>query len=169
MRTVVVTLWLWLLFAPGLALGCQCSYTPLNDDTARSAQSVFVFQLTDATLREDPLGRNHGPLVKAGFRVIEVLSGPEPNVTIEYPTSWCCGARLNVGHFYAAFLTRSEGSALVHCGNLLPLGHTFSPGYLPSHQLRSVTSGARSLSSVFGSYASSSICAAPRPPDPPKR
>jgi hypothetical protein len=139
---------------------------PLSDETAQGAKSVFVFQLIGATLREEPSGQNHGNLVEGKIRVAEVFSGPEPRLSVEYTTNWCCGAWLSIGHFYAAFLDQSTGTVLLHCGNLLPLGDSFSPGYIGTDRLRKVSSGADTLSNVFGSFPSSSICATPRPPDP---
>jgi hypothetical protein len=165
MRSVVAVLLLAL--APSAALSCECSYAPISDATVRSAKSVFVFQLVAAEVRFGEEVAPASQAITAKLRFIENLRGGETSqTTMNYSTFWCCGSRLDIGHFYAAFLSESGAPFYGHPGNLLHLGEFYEPESSEGARLKSVVSGERALEEVYGRFADERQNQVPRPPPP---
>jgi hypothetical protein len=156
-----------LLFTTTQALACSCSFTAVDENTVREAEQVFVFKLVSARSVDD--ARVEQPwrdaLVVAEIEVVEVLRGGPLHRRMHFSTAQCCGSRLDVGKYYAAFLPADEAEFFGHMGNLIEIG----PGLGVKGRvddLKSVLAGKRTLAQEFGEYPSDRITTVPRPPAP---
>lgn len=160
---------LLLVLAPFAAIGCECSYPPLGDRTVRAAKSVFVFQLVSAEIQPADVDVS-GPeaqALKARIRIVEHLGGTTASrETMRYDTQRCCGTRLDVGHFYAAFLPSPTAEFHGHAGNLLHLGEYYQAESSEADRLKSVVSGRRTLEAAYGEFPGERQHQIPRPPPP---
>lgn len=104
-----------------------CSPAPaLSGAAARNAKQVFVFQLTAARVAAPPKeveGTVHGEI-----RVIKVLRGTAAvSPKMRYYTGECAGSRLDIGHYYVAFVLDARPGwwagrgSLIHLGPLPPM------------------------------------------------
>ena len=107
MRVRVAIAFVVLQLAAFAASACSCAFATLGTETARAADTVFVFQLMSARF----LNREEGEgMILEGaegtIRVVESLRGDGSRFDrISYNTLHCCGSRLDVGHYYLAFVS----------------------------------------------------------------
>jgi hypothetical protein len=153
--------------APSAALGCECSYAPIGDSTVRASKSIFVFQLLAAEVQYGEEVAPASQAIAAKVRVIEHLSGQDDRpAAMSYNTLRCCGTRLDVGHFYAAFLSEPGDPFFGHPGNLLHLGEFYEPESSRSSRLKSVVSGELTLEDAYGRFPDERQNQFPPPPPP---
>lgn len=152
------------LFLPLESSACECAFSPLSDETVRTAKRIVVFQLVSAELTDDS---TLGEGVIAKLRVTNTLLGDAPDILqAQYSTFWCCGSRLDVGHKYVLFDSVGVDPVYIHEGNLLPLGDELSSDQADIERLRRVLSFEASLESEFGQYPSGELSQVPPPPAP---
>ncbi len=142
---------------------CECSFGPLSQHEVDAAEQVFVFQLVAAEhVASDSRPGEH---VAAKIRVVDTLLGSNAPTRMRYSTFWCCGSKLDVGHYYAAFLPGEvSDSFFAHAGNLLPLGEFLLEAQLD--RLQRVVARTGRLDACFGEWPSRWIEISPPAPPP---
>lgn len=92
---------------------CTIPPQPTFKDHFKSARHIFVFQLEGLDLVKQNAGAPISPgLVKGRIRVTESLKGKPPSYKyITFSTFWCGGLRLDVGHYFIAFV-KNDGVVL---------------------------------------------------------
>lgn len=152
------------LFLPLESSACECAFSPLSDETVRTAKRIVVFQLSAAELTNDA---TLGERVNARLRVTDKLLGDAPDILqARYSTFWCCGSKLDVGHHYVLFDSVGADPVYIHEGNLLPLGDRLSSDLADIERLQRVLSFKASLESEFGQNPSGELSQTPPPPVP---
>jgi hypothetical protein len=165
MRNLVAIVMLTL--ASPAAFACECSYSPLGDSTVLAAKSIFVFQLMSAEVEFGGEVEPAAQAVSARVKLVEHLGGVEDSHELmSYSTLSCCGSRLDVGHFYAAFLTEPAVPFVGHPGNLLHLGEYYRPRSSEALHLKSVVAGQRKLEEAYGKFPGERQHQISRPPTP---
>ncbi|NUO75919.1 MAG: hypothetical protein HOQ32_07885 [Lysobacter sp.] len=157
----------FLAFAlPGIANACQCAFPPLDTESVREAKSIFIFRLLSAELQ--PTGSNQplSTMITGKIQVVDTIRGSAEAKTIRYSTHQCCGTRLDVGKYYAAFTPGPSRELLGNSGNLLEVGEMYYPKSGSRAKIESVISGGRTLEKVFSEYALDRTQQIPRPPAP---
>lgn len=163
MRSLVATVILAL--ASTAVFGCECSYSPLGDHAVVGASNIFVFQLMSAEVESDVAPEAQALIARV--KVVEHIRGVEySHELMRYSTLWCCGSRLDVGHFYAAFLTEPATPFVGHPGNLLHLGEYYSSESSEALNLKAVVVGQRRLEEAYGEFPGERQHQLPRPPKP---
>lgn len=102
--------WIALLLLVGAeaSLACECSYSPLTEEKAKSAPYVFAFKILSMNIGEEQNGRAVGAI-----SVLENFRGDGRQFkTLEVQVGGCCGTALVVGKVYFGF-TSKEGPAFV--------------------------------------------------------
>jgi len=143
---------------------CECSYPFLENRTVIEARHIFIFQLLGAKAEA---GEGDNPPVNrviAQIRIVKQLRGRSEYASMEYDTFWCCGTRLDIGHFYVAFLTDTDGPFVGNPGNLIEVSESAAEDV--SGKLYDVVSGKRTLESEYGEFPSERLFQVPRPPEP---
>ena len=156
-----------LLLVVGLLFGhaaeaCQCSFIPLNAKQAQAARNVFVFQLMDARIDQDVIGRPSDS-VTGTIKVLAHVRGRTKAQQIRYSTSWCCGSRLEVGKYYIGFLSSNATHFDANASNVLPLWQEF--GREEADRLEAVLRGKARLEEAFA-YGVDEISTMRLPPPP---
>ena len=157
-----------LIISPSFALACSCSEGELDGDGVKRATRIFVFRVVSAKLAENADVDMSSTKVTAEIKVVEELRGTAPSGRdIEYNSSRCCGLRLDIGHYYAAFLTDAGPKFGVGSHNLLWLGENNGSKRYSSAKLKLVVAGDSKFDEVYGDYARSFISNSTPPPPPP--
>ncbi len=164
-----------LLCASALTFACSCPTGPLDRDAGGDAKHVFVFRLLDARLESDDGARGnfHGP-AHGRIRVVESLRGGGKQFeSIEFYTAQCCGSRLDIGHYYIAFVDADGKSFLANSSSVAELYFGYSE---PTSDARSVIlkaagirkrlDGSVVLDEAFLDRAFARISQMPPPPPP---
>ena len=152
----------WML--AGSAAACSCSGAPLDDEAARRAAEVFVFQLTEAKVVSDP------PLVPTmvgSVRVVAHVRGRSKAREVTYQAGWCCGTRMEIGRYYVAFLDEAGARFTGNLENLVPLPYVGDAG--DTSAIEAVLAGERSLLDAFPQGEMHTVPAPPPPPCPRDR
>lgn len=125
--TRLLAVWLSLLLPLAAAQACECMDEPLDDAGVAAASDIFVFRLVSASAAEPFRKNGYDASVVGTLQIAAQLRGAAAPQTLRYQTSLCCGLRLNVGDYYAAFLRDVDGDTFGgSIGNLVPLGQGYS-------------------------------------------
>jgi len=151
---------------PGAANACQCAFPLLDTESVRDAKNIFIFRLLSAELQLDGSDQPLTTMVTGRIQVVDTIRGNTTAKTIRYSTHQCCGTRLDVGKYYAAFAPEPDSEFLGNNGNLLEVGETYYPKSGSRTKIESVISGRRSLEEAFSEYALDRTQQIPRPPAP---
>ncbi|WP_408950582.1 hypothetical protein [Lysobacter sp. Hz 25] len=163
MRKIIV--FVIAVLASTAAAACQCAGPPLDTVSARRAKHVFVFRLLSSELQTEGSDQPWTTQVIGRIQVVDTLRGTANTKTIRYSTQQCCGVRLDVGKYYAAFASDAGPQLSGDLGNLLELGE-MSPGSGDRARIESVLSGKSSLEKAFSEYTLDRLHQIPRPPKP---
>lgn len=163
MRKIIV--FVIAVLASTAAAACQCAGPPLDTVSARRAKHVFVFRLLSSELQTEGSDQPWTTRVIGKIQVVDTLRGTANTKTIRYSTQQCCGVRLDVGKYYAAFASDAGPQLSGDLGNLLELGE-MSPGSGDRARIESVLSGKSSLEKAFSEYTLDRLHQIPRPPEP---
>jgi hypothetical protein len=155
-----------LVLARSPAIACSCSYSTLGDKQAVEASEIFVFRLVSAVADPESSDPFAGREVTAKINIVDVIRGKPRFETLHYSTSFCCGSKMDLGHYYVAFTSGSGGEFSGNTGNLLNLGEVYASGYDTSKKLRAIESGERTLEQEFGQFPNDKMHMLPAPPDP---
>ncbi len=164
-----------LLCASSLAVACSCPIGPLDRDAGGDAKHVFVFRLLDARLESDDGALSNIPgSVHGRIRVVESLRGDGRQFdSIDFYTSQCCGSRLDVGHYYIAFVDADGESFRADSSSVAELyfGYSEPTSSAPSDiwkvaGLRRRQDGSVVMDEAVRNRAFSRISQVPTPPPP---
>jgi hypothetical protein len=99
----------WAQYSSACTIGPQ----PTFKDHFESAQHIFIFQLESLSLVQQKGKLLGSPIEVSGrIRVTESLKGKAPQYKyITFSTHWCGGLRLDVGHYFIAFV-KNDGVVL---------------------------------------------------------
>ena len=151
-----------LLASPAQA--CTC-FPPLNNQSVRVAKNIFVFRFVGSELQSDGADAAIA-LVLGNMIVVENLRGETKATRFTYSTQWCCGIRLDVGKYYAAFVAEDDSAQFSGTNaNLLELGDSYN-SQTDGAKLRTIVSGKKKLEAVFDQSQIDRIEQVPRPPPP---
>ncbi len=145
---------------------CQCVFAPLDTQSVRDAKNVFVFRLLSAELQTAGSDQPLTTTVAGRIQVVDILRGTSNARNIRYSTHQCCGTRLDVGKYYAAFTSEIGSELLGNSGNLIEAGEMYYPSSGVRAKIEAVLSGKKRLESVFSEYALDRTQQVPRPPAP---
>lgn len=151
------------------ANACQCAFLPINTQSVREAKNVFIFRLLSAELQNintaDPLSG----LVIGKIQVVETLRGSTNAKAIRYSTLYfCCGSRLDVGKYYAAFTSEVGMQLSANFGNLIEIGDMYVPKKDAFRaKIESVLTGNVKLAGAFSEHKLNRTAQIPFPPAPP--
>lgn len=150
-----------LLAAPASA--CECRYSPLDTDGARSADHVFVFQIVDARMLDEVY-------VEAAIKVLQPLHGNAAQFRhARYTTRMCCGSRFDIGHIYIAFV-HGDGSFFDansgSVGDITEFDHDSDSELI--RRVRSMLAGKATLAETLGTTTFRRIDQVQPPPPPCK-
>ena len=148
------------------ANACECAFPPLDTQSVREAKHVFIFRLLSAELQPKGSDQPLSTMVVGKIQVIDVLRGTTKATNIRFSTHQCCGTRLDVGKYYAAFTSEIGPELLGNSGNLIEVGAMYYPKSGAGAKIVAVLSGKKSLESVFSEYALDRTQQVPRPPAP---
>ena len=155
-----------LLALSGAAYACQCAYPPLDTESVRGAKNVFIFRLLSSELVSKGSDQPLSTTVVGKIEVVDIIRGSAKAKAIRYSTYQCCGTRLDVGKYYAAFVSEVGPQLYGHSGNLLEVGEMYYPKQGSRAKIQAVLSGKRSLEKEFSEYALDRTQQVPRPPAP---
>lgn len=164
MRRIIV--FVIAMLASTSAAACQCPGPPLDTVSARRAKHVFVFRLLSSELQTQGSDQPWTTRAIGKIQLVDTLRGTTNTKTIRYSTHQCCGVRLDVGKYYAAFASDAGVQLSGDLGNLLELGDMYYPGSGHRARVESVLSGKSSLEDAFSEYARDRLQQIPRPPEP---
>jgi hypothetical protein len=150
----------------GIADACECAFSPLSTESVRSAKSVFVFRLLSSELQAKGSDLPISAVVVGKIQVVDVIRGTSKAKTILYSTHQCCGTRLDVGKYYAAFVQADEAQLLGNSGNLIELGEMYYPTRGSRAKIEAMLAGRKSLEKSFSEYSLDRTQQVPRPPAP---
>lgn len=150
-----------LLAAPASA--CECRFSALDTEGARSADHVFVFRIVEARMLDEVY-------VEAGIKVLQTLHGDATSFrAARYTTRMCCGSRFDIGHVYIAFVHgdgRSFDANSGSVGDVTDLDH--GPDSELIRRVRSLLAGKATLAETLGTAAFDRINQVQPPPPPCK-
>ncbi|SFL15072.1 hypothetical protein [Lysobacter sp. cf310] len=144
--------------------------SPLSSVAAREATQVFVFQLTASRLATPP--KEIEGTVYGEIRVLKVLRGSAAiSPKLRYYTGVCAGSRMDVGHYYVAFVRDARPgwwagrNTVIHLGGLQP-----QQGDVALAEVRKVLEGRIALehTSLIAGRDFVDSGWPPPPPPPPK-
>lgn len=163
--------WLALALLGAMAPAWACTpASPLSGVAAREATQVFVFQLTASRLAMPP--KEIQGTVYGEIRVLKVLRGSSAiSPKLRYSTGVCSGSRMDVGHYYVAFVRDARPgwwagrNTVIHLGGLPP-----TQGDVALAEVRQVLDGRIALehTSLIAGRDFVDSGWPPRPPLPPK-
>jgi hypothetical protein len=113
-KKIITALLTVALLAPTAAFGCSIPSPPPTFRSALTdATAVFVFRLDKAEYKRDNYGSGaRTSWVEGRIRLIQNLYGdPVQYRRIRFPTHWCGGVNLVVGHHYL-IATRQAGDTI---------------------------------------------------------
>ena len=156
-------------------VACSCFTPPMSEASAREADHVFVFQLIDSIFVSTGEGSVIYEGAKGTVRVVETIRGNGQQFDeITFITTPCCGVRLDVGHYYVAFVSGSGSSFGVNEGNVADVTTEYSEHseYPRSEQgivtrVSALLGGALSLDDAIPLRLRSRISQNEPPPPPP--
>ncbi|MGJ7902330.1 hypothetical protein [Lysobacter sp. 1R34A] len=164
MRKIVV--FVIAMLASTAAAACECTRPPLDTVSARRAKHVFVFRLLSSELQTEGSSDPWTTRVIGKIRIVDTLRGTASTRTIRYSTQQCCGVRLDVGKYYAAFASSAAPQLSGDLGTLLELGDVYGPASGDRARIESVLAGKNSLEKAFSEYTLDRLHQVPRPPAP---
>ncbi|SHH12119.1 hypothetical protein [Massilia sp. CF038] len=129
---------------------CSCDVTPLDTVAVRSAPQIVIFRLVSARVAASRDGTGARNDVIGTVQPVESLRGRKSAMReVQFSTEPCCGLRLDVGAYFAAFPDQNQSRFFANNGNLIELGHAaaFQDG---RDRLIKVLEGRQTLNSVFG-------------------
>jgi hypothetical protein len=150
----------------GAAHACECAYPPLDTESVREAKNVFIFRLLSSELVRKGSDHPMSSIVVGKIEVVDTIRGTTKAKIIRYSTYQCCGTRLDVGKYYAAFASEVDTQLHGNGGNLLEVGEMYYPKQGSRAKIQAVLSGKRSLEKEFSEYALDRTQQVPRPPAP---
>ena len=103
--TMKILVGLFLILANSAAHACSCSYSTLGNEQVDESSEIFVFRLDSAVADTEDAGAISGGQVTGDIRIVDVLRGKPRIEKMRYSTSHCCGARIDVGQYYVAFVS----------------------------------------------------------------
>ena len=136
----------------------------LGNDQVDRASEIFVFRLVSAVADvadSDPISTRQ---VTGKIQIVDVFRGKPRIEIIRYSTSFCCGLRVDVGQFYAAFISEVGIEFSANTGNLLNLGELYEAGAPTARRLEEVTHGRRTFEQAFGKFPNDKMSTLPAPP-----
>ena len=163
MKTLVAAVF---LLASCCVSACQCGFSLLGNDEAKSATEIFVFRLVSATADANDSDPISGGKVSATIQIVDVLRGNPHFNRMRYSTSLCCGSRIDVGQYFVAFTSDSGMEFSANTGNLMNFGEQYASSAPNAQRLRAVESGRQTLEEAFGKFPNERMFTVPRPPDP---
>jgi hypothetical protein len=104
--------------------------------------------------------------ISARIRIVDNLRGISKVATMRYSAHLCCGTRLDLGKYYAAFDADATDDFFGSPGNLMEIGEMYGRESSQAIKLRSVVAGKETLEHAFGEFPSERLMTIPRPPDP---
>ncbi len=112
-RIIYTILFVIALSLPQHSNACSSGPIPTFKDHFDNAEYIFIFQLESLALAQQDSKRPNPPgQVNGKIRVIESLKGKAPQYKyITFSTFWCGGLRLDVGHYFIAFV-KNDGVVL---------------------------------------------------------
>ena len=143
---------------------CECSYLLLKNRTVIEAKHIFIFRLLGAKAMAGEADDPTANRVTAQVKIVKQLRGRGEYSSMEYDTFRCCGTRLDVGHFYVAFLNDTDSPFVGNPGNLIEVSESAAEDV--SGELYDVVSGKRTVESVYGEFPSERLFQVQRPPVP---
>ena len=156
----------FLIFVNSAAYACTCSYSILGNKQVDESSEIFVFRLDSAvadTADADPIS---GGQVTGNISIVDVLRGKPRIEKMRYSTLHCCGARIDLGQYYVAFVSDGGIEFSGNTGNLLNLGEQYTPGAPTAQRLSAVVQGKESLEQAFGKFPNERMFTLSRPPSP---
>ena len=150
-----------------LAFACQCAYDPMSDSSVKAARNIFVFRLISAEIANKASADGTDSTVLATIQVVDVVHGKALYKKVSFSNHWCCGSRIDVGHFYAAFTSTDGVSFSGNSGNLLHLGNMYYPESGFRKNVSLVLSGKSNIKNAFSNYNTDRLEQVPPPPPPP--
>ena len=155
-----------LTLVAGTANACECGFP--SEEAAATSKTAFVFQVVRSELH---LGRKNDPLddgAVAQIRVVQNLRGRAVATHISYSTGWCCGPRLTIGGYYAAFLPGNPRSFAADLGNIVSLGPLYQPSGSVPAPLKALLQGKEGAEG-FLEQSYQRLSQVPAPPCPPAK
>jgi len=162
------------LFASPMARGCTCAWSVLDVESARAAQHVFIFQLMSAEFTSEGDGSVIYEGASGTVRVIESLRGDGAQFrSLTFNTSICCGSRLDVGHYYAAFTSEDGPSFPAGGGSIVNITFEYSESSEYPHsehgivtKLEALLRGDLNFEGVLPGQIGQGVSNVPLPPRP---
>ena len=106
---------LLLLVVAEASVACECSYSPLTEQKAKSASNAFAFKILSMNVGEEQHGR-----VVGAISVLENFRGDGRQYkTLEVQVGGCCGTALVVGKVYFGFTSASGPVFVANSGTVL--------------------------------------------------
>jgi hypothetical protein len=155
-----------LALVTGAANACECGF--LSEEAAATSKTAFVFQVVRSELH---MGRKDDLLddgAVAQIRVVQNLRGRAVATHISYSTGWCCGPRLIVGGYYAAFLPGNPRAFAAGLGNIVSLGPLYQPSSSVPAPLKALLQGKEGADG-FLEQSYQRLSQVPPPPCPPPK
>jgi len=117
-RELVVLL---VLLCAGRAWACDCPHSSLSEHSVREASSIVVVRVVSTAINVDHADAFDSRLATAGIKESYVLRGKSlDKESFVYSYSRCCGVRLEVGGYYALFVTDEhplEAKSIAYLGD----------------------------------------------------
>jgi len=105
-----------------MAQACTCEPGLLDTVGVQAAKEVFIFRLVSARALPERRGDVAGPHIEGEIEIVDRLRGQASFRTIRFSTAPCCGARLDVGTYFAGFAAKREPVFLANSGNVVEVG-----------------------------------------------
>jgi len=117
-RVLVVLL---AILVAGSARACDCPHASLSEHSVLEASSIVVVRVLSTAINVNQGGAVDSRLATAGIKESYVLRGRSlERDSFAYSYSSCCGARLEIGGYYALFVTSEhplEASSIAYLGD----------------------------------------------------
>ena len=139
------------------AFACECNYELLSDQTVRKSGSVAIVEIRELKSDEAETVPSAFRSLKGTLKVIDILLGERPGTQFEYSVDYCCGIRLDVGHYYILFLEHASGRIVITSGNLM---HFSAPDAIDPRRIGlmvKVLEGEMTLEEAFGEFPSGKL------------
>jgi len=136
---------LYIFIFPHQAKSCTCEDSPLTTETARQAQHIFIFQLLSAKVGTD---RDKELTIVGIVKNLDRLRGVgKPPKEIRFSTNKCCGTRLDVGGYFAAFLP-NIGESFIANNHVIEIGKEYTVKQ-SVELIRTILEGHKTLEDAF--------------------
>ncbi|MGO1070001.1 hypothetical protein [Lysobacter sp. CA199] len=147
------------------AHACDC-FAPLSEGGMRDAKQIYVFRLAAVERLRTPGTNMETHTVRGKIAVSIGLRGEAPPTIVLYSTGWCCGTRMRVGNYYAAFIGE-RGPRSVGKHNLLYLGDDQRASEAATAHVQALLQQGTALPRGLLEASMERIDASPPPPPPP--